>query len=66
MISKFTIKRYKSLRMKDFNQAVLNSIFDKSHYMEEDITNVYIHDDVMLKVDPTPKIYLSGPCLQYD
>jgi hypothetical protein len=52
--------------MKDFSQAVLNSIFDKSHYMEEDITNVYIHDDVMLKVDPTPKIYLSEPCLQYD
>ena len=41
-----------SLSMKDFNQAVLNSISDKSHYMEEDIKNVYTHDDAMLKVDP--------------
>jgi hypothetical protein len=50
--SKLTIKRYKSLRVKDFSQAVLNSISDKSHYTEEDIKNVYIHDDAMLKLDP--------------
>jgi hypothetical protein len=50
--SKLTIKRYKSLRMKDFSHAVLNSISDKRHYMEEDIKNVYTHDDAMLKVDP--------------
>jgi hypothetical protein len=50
--SKLTIKRYKSLRVKGFSQVVLNSIFDKSHYMEEDIENVYRHDDAMLKVDP--------------
>jgi hypothetical protein len=50
--SKLTIKRYKSLRVKDFSQPVLNSISDKSHYMEEDVKNVYTHDDVMLKVDP--------------
>jgi hypothetical protein len=57
--SKLTIKRYKSLHVKDFSQAVLNSISDKSHYMEEDIKNVYIHDDAMLKVDPPLRhIYL--------
>jgi hypothetical protein len=50
--SKLTIKRYKSLRVKDFNQAELNSISDKSHYMEEDIKILYTHDDAMLKVDP--------------
>jgi hypothetical protein len=50
--SKLTIKRYKSLHVKDFSQAVLNSISNKSHYMEEDIKNVYTHDDAMLKVDP--------------
>jgi hypothetical protein len=49
--SKLMIKRYMSLSMKDFNQAVLNSISDKSHYMEEDIKNVYTHDDAMLKVN---------------
>jgi hypothetical protein len=58
--SKLTIKRYKSLHVKDFSQAVLNSISDKSHYMEEDIKNVYIHDDAMLKVDPPLRhIYLN-------
>jgi hypothetical protein len=50
--SKLMIKRYKSLHVKDFSQAVLNSISNKSHYMEEDIKNVYTHDDAMLKVDP--------------
>jgi hypothetical protein len=50
--SKLTIKRYKSLRVKDFSRAILNSISNKSHYMEEDIKNVYTHDDAMLKVDP--------------
>jgi hypothetical protein len=50
--SKLTIKRYKSLRVIDFSQAILNSISNKSHYMEEDIKNVYMHDDAMLKVDP--------------
>jgi hypothetical protein len=50
--SKLTIKRYKSLRVKDFSQVILNSIYDKSHYMEEDIKNVYTHDTAMLKVDP--------------
>jgi hypothetical protein len=50
--SKLTIKRYKSLHVKDFSQVVLNSISDKSHYMEENIKNVYTHDDAMLKVDP--------------
>jgi hypothetical protein len=44
--------RYKSLRVKDYSQAVLNSFSDKRHYMEEDIKNVYTHDDAMLKVDP--------------
>jgi hypothetical protein len=38
--------------MKDFSQAVLNSISDKSHYMEKDIKNVYTHDNAMLKVAP--------------
>jgi hypothetical protein len=50
--SKLTIKRYKSFDVKDFIQAVLNSISDKSHYMEEDIKNVYSHDNAMLKLDP--------------
>jgi hypothetical protein len=50
--SKLMIKRYKSLHVKDFSQTVLNSISNKSHYMEEDIKNVYTHDDAMLKVDP--------------
>jgi hypothetical protein len=50
--SKLMIKIYKSLHVKDFSQAVLNSISDKSHYMEEDIKNVYTHDNAMLKVDP--------------
>jgi hypothetical protein len=50
--SKLMIKRYKSLHMKDFSQAVLNSIYDKSHYMEEDIKNVYRHDNAILKVAP--------------
>jgi hypothetical protein len=44
--------RYKSMRVKDFSQVVLNFISDKSHYMEEDIKNVYTHDDAILKVDP--------------
>jgi hypothetical protein len=58
--SKLTIKRYKSLRVKDFSQVVLNSIYEKSHYTEEDITNVYIHDNAMLKVDPLLRhIYLD-------
>jgi hypothetical protein len=38
--SKLTIRKYKSLQVKDFSQAVLNSISDKSHYKEEDIKNV--------------------------
>jgi hypothetical protein len=38
--------------MRDFSQAVLNSIYDKSHYMEEYIKNVYKHDHEMLKVAP--------------
>jgi uncharacterized protein (UPF0305 family) len=50
--SKLTIKRYKSFYVKDFSQAVLNSIYDKNHYMEEDIKNVYSHDNAMLKLDP--------------
>jgi hypothetical protein len=50
--SKLMIKRYKSLRVKDFSQAILNSIYDKSHYMEEDIKNVYTHENAMLKVAP--------------
>jgi hypothetical protein len=50
--SKLTIKRYKSLRIKDFSRAVLNSIYDKSHYIEEDINNIYRHDNAMLKVAP--------------
>jgi Sec7-like guanine-nucleotide exchange factor len=58
--SKLTVKRYKSLLVKDFSQTVLNSILDKSHYMEEDIKNVYTHDDVMLKVDTLLRhIYLD-------
>jgi hypothetical protein len=50
--SMLTIKRYKSLRMKDLNQVVLKSIFDKSYYMKEEIKIVYTHDDALLKVDP--------------
>jgi hypothetical protein len=50
--SKLMIIRYKSFRVKYFSQAILNSISDKSHYMEEDIRNVYTHDDAMLKLDP--------------
>jgi hypothetical protein len=50
--SKLMIKRYKSLRVKDFSQIVLNSVSNKIHYIEEDIKNVYTHDDAMLKVDP--------------
>jgi hypothetical protein len=42
--SKLMIKRYKSLHVKDFNQAVLNSI--------SDIKNVYKHADALFKVDP--------------
>jgi hypothetical protein len=38
--------------VQDFSQTILNSISDKRHYMEEDITNVYTHDDAMLKVYP--------------
>jgi hypothetical protein len=38
--------------MGDFSRAVLNSIYDKSHYMVEDIKNVYIYDHEMLKVAP--------------
>jgi hypothetical protein len=49
--SKLTLKRYKSLHVKYFSQAVLNSISDKRQYMEEDIKNVYTHDDAILKVD---------------
>jgi hypothetical protein len=60
--SKLTIKRYKSLREKDFSQAVLNSISDKSNYMDEDIKNVYIHDDAFLKVDPLLRHICNTPC----
>jgi hypothetical protein len=52
--------RYKSLHVKDYSQAILNSFLDKSQYMEEDIKNVYTHDDAMLKVDPILRhIYLD-------
>jgi hypothetical protein len=50
--SKFTIKRYKILRVKDFSRSVLNSIYDKSHYMEEDIKKVYRYDNATLRVVP--------------
>jgi hypothetical protein len=51
--------RYKSLHVKDYSQAVLNSFSDTSQYMEEDIKNVCPHDDAMLKVDPILRhIYL--------
>jgi hypothetical protein len=43
---------YKSLCVNDYSQAILTSFLDKSQYMEEDIKNVYTHDDAMLKVDP--------------
>jgi hypothetical protein len=43
--------RYKSLRVKYYSQAVLNLFSDKSQYMEEDIKNVYTHEDAMLNVD---------------
>jgi hypothetical protein len=36
----------------DLSQAVLNSIYNKSHYMEVDIRNVYRHDNAMLTVTP--------------
>jgi hypothetical protein len=35
--SKFTIRQTKSLRVRDFSQAIFDSIHDNSHYMEEDI-----------------------------
>jgi hypothetical protein len=38
--------------VKDFSRAVLNSIYDNNHCMEEDIKNVYRHDNEMLKVAP--------------
>jgi hypothetical protein len=44
--------RYKNFCVKDYSQVVLNSFSDKSQYMEEDIKNVYTHDNAMLKVDP--------------
>jgi hypothetical protein len=44
--------RYKNFWGKDYSQVVLNSFSDKSQYMEEDIKNVYTHDNAMLKVDP--------------
>jgi hypothetical protein len=50
--SKLTIKRYKRLCVKNFSEAVLNSIYDKSHYMEGDIKNVYTYDNAILKVAP--------------
>jgi hypothetical protein len=50
--SQLMIRRVKSLCVRDFSRAVLNSIYDKSHYMEEDIKNVYRHDHAMLKVAP--------------
>jgi hypothetical protein len=56
--------RYKSLRVKYYSQAVLNLFSDKSQYMEEDIKNVYTHEDAMLKVDSILR-HLSGQCLQY-
>jgi hypothetical protein len=53
-------RRYKSLHVKDYSQAVLNSFLDKSQYMEEDIKNVYTHNDAILKVDPILRhIYLD-------
>jgi hypothetical protein len=39
--SRLTIKRHKSLRVKDFGWPVLNSIYDKSHNMEEDIKKMF-------------------------
>jgi hypothetical protein len=44
--------RYKNFCVKDYSQVVLNSFSDKNQYMEEDIKNVYTHDNAMLKVDP--------------
>jgi hypothetical protein len=35
-----------------FQSGSINSIYDKSHYIEEDIKNVYTHDHAMLKVTP--------------
>jgi hypothetical protein len=35
------------LRVRDFSRVVLNSFYDKSHYMEEDIKNVYRHDHAL-------------------
>jgi hypothetical protein len=32
----------------DFSQAVLNSIYNKRHYMEVDIRNVYRHGNTTL------------------
>jgi hypothetical protein len=48
--SQITIRRVKSLHVSDFSWAVLNSIHDNTHYMEEDIKNIYRHDHAMLKV----------------
>jgi hypothetical protein len=52
LVSQLTIRRVKMLHVRDFSQAVHNSIYNKSHYMEEYIKNVYIHDREMLKVPP--------------
>jgi hypothetical protein len=35
--------------MSDFSQTILCSIDANSHYMEEDIINVYRHDHIMVK-----------------
>jgi hypothetical protein len=41
-VSQLMIRRVKRLRLRDFSQAVVNSIYDKSHYMEEYIKNIYM------------------------
>jgi hypothetical protein len=40
------------LCVKDFSQAVLNSISDKGITWRKILKNVYTHDNAMLKVDP--------------
>jgi hypothetical protein len=39
-VSQLAIRRVKRLRVRDFSHAILNSICDKSHYIEEYIKNV--------------------------
>jgi uncharacterized membrane protein len=61
LYSQFTIRRVQNFHVRDFSQAIYNSIHDNIHYMEDDVSRVYKHDQIML--NPTPKTYLPGASL---